>query len=175
MQITNFQISEDRSQIDLTIIDATNVSSLRFWSNVTYKDYSDAIDLSSKLTASATETITITLSDVGLVYFDGVYFLEAEDVSEISESITGDLTRYKECILNKLAEYSVCEECLQKENNSLLNAHALLTGLEDAIEVGFINEILLFINALDKYCSAECLTCGDRNNVVNTNYYSTND
>ena len=175
MQITAFSISTDRTQINVTITDAATISALRFWTNVTYKDYSLAIDLSSKLTASATETITITLSDVNLSYFDGVYFLEAEDPDETSTAIVGDLTRYKECILNKLLEYQICDDCLQEESVSLSNAHALLTGLEDAIELGFINEILLIIDALNKYCSNDCITCGQRDNITDTNYYSSND
>lgn len=175
MQITDFSISTDRTQIDVTITDASLLSSLRFWSDTTYKDYSKAVDLTSKLTASDTETITITLSDLGLSYFDGVYFLEAEDTSDISSAITQDLTRYKECILNKLTEYSVCDGCLEKEALSLLNAHALIIGVEDAISLGFINEILINLNALNKFCSNDCITCGQKDNVVDTNYYSSND
>jgi hypothetical protein len=175
MQITDFSISEDRTQLNVVIIDAATISSLKFWTNLTYKDFSLAIDLTSKLTASSTENITITLSDVGLSYFDGVYFLEAEDPDELSSAIESDLTRYKECIVNKLAEFSVCDDCLEKDSNSLLNAHALLTGLEDAIEQGWINEILLFISSLNKYCSNDCITCGKRNNITDTNYYSSND
>lgn len=175
MQITSFSISADRTQMNVTITDAATLSSLKFWTNSTYKDFSLAIDLTSKLTASSTENITITLSDVDLSYFDGVYFLEAEDTDELSIAITSDLTKYKECIINKLAEYSVCDECLEKELNSLLNAHALLTSLEDAIEEGFINEIIIFITALNKFCSNQCLTCGQKNNIIDTNYYSSND
>jgi len=175
MQITSFEISANRTQMNVIITDAASITSLKFWTEVTYKDYSLAIDLTSKLTASATENITITLSDIGLSYFDGVYFLEAEDTDEISSAITKDLTRYKECILNKLLEYSVCEDCLKKESVSLTNANRLLRGLEDAIEQGFINEILIIISALKKYCSNECTSCGSRDNVIDTNYYSSND
>ena len=175
MQITAFSISTDRTKINISITDAASISSLKFWTDITYKDYSLAIDLTSKLTASATENIIVTLSDLGLTYFDGVYFLEAEDIDETSTAITKDLTRYKECILNKLMEYSVCDDCLQKESPNLMNANRLLRGLEDAIEEGFINEILVIISALKKYCSNECTSCGNRNNVTDTNYYSSND
>ena len=87
MQITSFEISANRTQMNVIITDAASITSLKFWTEVTYKDYSLAIDLTSKLTASATENITITLSDIGLSYFDGVYFLEAEDTDEISSAI----------------------------------------------------------------------------------------
>lgn len=161
--------------MNVTITDASNVSSLKLWINTDYKDFSKAIDLTSKLTASATENITITLSDLSIKYFDGVYFLEAEDPDEISNAITKDLTRYKECILNKLIEYSICNNCLEKESIALVNAQGLLRSLEDTTELGFINEMLLILNALNKYCSNECITCGSKNNIKDTNYYSSND
>lgn len=175
MQITNFSISSDRTQIDVIITDASSISSLKLWTEITYKDYLLAIDLTSKLTASATENITITLSDIGIPYFDGVYFLEAEDDSEISNAITSDLTRYKECIINKLMEYSICDDCLNKESVNLTNANRLLRGLQDAINEGFINEILILIAALKKYCSNDCNSCGNKDNITDTNYYSSND
>lgn len=175
MQITQFDISADRTQIDLVITDAATISALRFWTDDTYKDYSQAIDLSSKLTASATENITITLSDVGLSYFDGVYFIDAEDPDELSSAITADLTRYKECILTKLKQLSICDECLQKSLDGKLAPHLLLTGLEKAVELGYINQILSFVKQLDKYCSSDCLTCGESTNITDTNYYATND
>lgn len=175
MQITQFDISSDRTQIDLIITDAATISALRFWTDDNYKDYSKAIDLSALLTASATENITITLSDVGLAYFDGVYFIEAEDPDEISNAIVADLTRYKECILGKLKQFPICDDCLQTKNDSKLTAHAILLGLEYAVELGFINQILSFVSALDKYCSDDCTLCGEKNNVIDTNYYSSND
>jgi hypothetical protein len=175
MQITDFSISIDRTQINVVITDAATLSSLKFWDNTTYKDFSKSIDLTSKLTASSTEAITITLSDLGLTYFDGVYFLEAEDVDEVSNSITSDLTKYKECVLNKLLEFTVCDDCLQTESISLLNTHALITGLQDAIDAGFIEELLVIVKALDKFCSDDCVSCGNKNNVTDSNYYSSND
>lgn len=173
MQITKFLISPDRKQIDVTIIDAATITALNFWVDSTYKDYSKTIDLTAKLTASATENITLTLADLGLGFFDGIFFLEAQDPNEISEAVEKDLTRFKECILNKLVIYSVCDSCLQEQSIPLLNAHALLTGLEDAVEQAFINEIILINNALKLYCSNECISCGDKSNVINTNYYAT--
>lgn len=160
--------------MDVVISDAATVSALRLWTDDTYQDYSKAVDLSAKLTGSATENITITLSDVSLPYFDGVYFLEAEDPDEVSSAIVGDLTRYKECVINKLAELSACEDCLDKESTPLKNAHAAIIGLEYAISLGFINEILLAVYTLDKFCSNECTTCGSKDNITDTTYYSTN-
>jgi len=173
MQITTFKISQDRLSMNIIISDAATVTSLKFWTKSTYKDYTQSIDLTTKLTGALTENITVTLSDLGLSYFDGVYFIEAEDPDEITNSITGDLTRYKECILNKVLEYSICEDCLKDKSISLINAQSLLYALETSITQGFINEIVNLTIALDRYCSNTCNSCGEYKNIINNNYYST--
>lgn len=172
MNITTFSISQDRTQINLVIEDAATLTDLKLWTDITYKDYSLAIDLSSKLTASVVEIITISLSDLSITYFDGIYFIEAEDPDEIANAITADLTRYKECILDKMLESIECGDCLKATNNNVLNAQTLLYSLETAIENSFIDEISLILIALKKYCSNDCKSCGEYKNIVNTTYYN---
>lgn len=172
MNITSLTISTDRTQIDLVITDAATISGLKLWTDVTYKDYSLAVDLSAKLTASPTENITITLADLGISYFDGVYFIEVEDPDEVSIASVADITRYKECILNKVTRIVECEDCLKKFDAELINAQALVRSLEAATEEGFIDEIMLTIEALNKYCSNTCKSCGEYQNTLDTNYYS---
>lgn len=172
MQITTFTISQDRLSINIIIEDAATLSSLKFWTTTTYKDYTKAIDLTYKLTAAITENITVTLSELGLTYFDGVYFIETEDPDEISNAITADLTRYKECILNKVLEYSICDSCLEKNVTQLSNAQGLLYGLETSITQGFIDEVINITKALDKFCSNECSSCGQYKNIIDNTYYS---
>lgn len=174
MEITSFTVSQNRTNLIVVINDAASISSLKLWKQDTYKDYNLAIDLSSKLTASATENITITPSDLNESYFDGVYFLEAEDPDEVSLAVTLDSTRYKECILNRLLEMGVCDECLKSTSINLINAQTLLSGLESAVSLGFIDEIVTIVMALDKYCSSDCKTCGDYKNIISEGYYTLN-
>lgn len=174
MQITNFTISPDRTELNIIITDAADVETLLLWTDSTYKNYNEAIDLSSFLTGSATEEIVLTLSDLELEYFDGIYFIEADDSSEVFNAITSDLTRYKECILDKIKIFTLCDDCLKKESIAVMNAQALLRSLEDAIEFGFINELITILKALKIYCSNTCKTCGEYKNIENVTYYSTN-
>lgn len=166
MQITLFKISDDKTKIDLTITDAASVSTLFVWTASTYKDYSLAIDLSSKLTASATENIEITPTELGVAEFDGLYFIEATDPDEVSIEIEVETVKYKECILERVVELSLCDDCLKEQSSSLVNAHMLLTSLEDSVELNFPNESINLINALDKYCSNACKTCGGYSNEI---------
>lgn len=174
MEITLFEISPDRSQINLTITEADLTDSLKLWTNLNYKDYSKAIDLSAHLTGAATEVISITLSDLGISYFDGVYFIEATDPVDISDAVTADLTRYEECILTKILNIVGCKDCLDVSNPGLLNAQTLLLSLKVAVYNSYIDEITGIINALDKYCDNTCKTCGEFSNILDTDYYSSN-
>jgi hypothetical protein len=165
MVITNFKINDAKTEIELSISDASSVNTLSLFTNKTYKDYSQVVDLSSKLTGSATENITITLGDLSIPYFDGLYFIQSEDSDEISQAITSDLTRYKECILDKVIELSICDDCLKRKSDSVINAQQLLIGLENSTEQGFIDESFILIKALDKYCSNDCKNCGEYKNL----------
>lgn len=160
MQITNFTISSDKSKLNLTITDAASVISLRLWSNKTYKDFSKLIDLSAKLTSSATENIEITPGDLGISYFDGIYYIEAEDPDETSLEFTYELSKYKECILVRSLQMSSCTECINQKDNILVNIDLLLSGLQYALDLRYVNEMQLIIDTLDKFCTNECTTCG---------------
>lgn len=171
MKITLFEISQDKTQLNLTIIDAATVTSLKLWTDVTYKSATLAKNLNSKLTGTATQNITISLVDLGLNYFDGVYFIQAETTTEVSTKAVGELTRYKECILNKIVQIINSTTCLVTSDNAILNAQTLLYALETSISNSFIDEIFSIITVLKKYCSNDCKSCGDYKNVVDITYY----
>lgn len=171
MQITEFYINNDRTNLILTITDASTLTTLNLFTDETYKDYNEAIDLSSKLTGATVENITITLADIGESYFDGLYFIEAESPTEVYGALETDTTRYEECILNKIVALGICDECLKEHSTSLLNAQTALVGLKFASDSGFIEEAFNLIALLNKYCSNRCKTCGPYNNVIDNNYY----
>jgi hypothetical protein len=165
MQITQFEISADKTQMDITITDAATVSVLRMWKDFDYQDFSLAIDLSGKLTASVTEVLTVTPGELGETSFDGVYFLQAEDPDEISTDVTAELTRYKECIMEKVVTNNLGNICLVENNTDTLNAHFTLFSLAYAIELNFVNEIVKLLSMLQVYCSDECKSCGGYSNI----------
>lgn len=166
MQITSFELSADKTNLEISIVDAASLTILRLWNDQTYKNFTDVIDLSAKLTGSGTESITVSLSDISEPYFDGIYFLEAKDNDETSNAIASELSRFKECIMDKLLEFSICDECLDTKNASLINAHVALRSLQDAIDLRFVNESIKLKKALDKYCSNACRSCGDYSNIT---------
>lgn len=169
MKIDSVKIAPDSLSIILTLSDAANVTSLYSWTNETYKDYTKLVDLSAKLTGSTLQSITVTLAELNESYFDGVYFFEAQDDNEISIDYVSVLTKYRECIIDRLIAMKGCEDCLKEKDISIINAHSLLSSLEKALELRFIDEILVIIKMLDKYCSSKCNTCGNYNSIQTEN------
>ena len=169
MTITLLEISNDRSQIELTLTDAATVTSLKLWTDKTFKNFNTAIDLSSKLTNAVTQYITITLGDLNIPFFDGIYFIEVEDPDEISLDYAYILDKYRECILDKVMYTTNDNECLKKGSLDLINAYMLLGSLNIALEDRYIDEILIIINALNVYCSNDCSSCGKYNNEESLN------
>tara|TARA_R110000796_G_scaffold236214_1_gene355451 strand:+ start:21018 stop:21566 length:549 start_codon:yes stop_codon:yes gene_type:complete len=173
MQITQFNI--DSNTLVLTITNASSAFLLRLWTDKTYKDFSKAIDLTAKLTGSATETITITLADLGETIIDGIYFIEVEDANEVSTAYTSNLIKYKECILDKIIKNIQCKSCLDYFDQDTINAHSLLIATEYSLELGYIEVALNNLKALNKYCSNACQSCGSFSNVIDIDLFSLND
>jgi hypothetical protein len=165
MEITLFKVSEDKTRLDLTLQNAEMADTLHLWTHKTYRTEGLEIDLSAKLNGAATQSITITLEDLGLSYFDGVYFIDVIDDVETVCSMTSELTRYKECILDKMLSYEGCDSCLELNYPEVLKLQALYNELILAIELSYFQEIITLLFGLDKLCSNDCKGCGKYKNI----------
>lgn len=175
MQITKFEINQERDSIDLQIINAELLDKLLLFTNKTYKDYALALNLSHLITEGANvQNIEISINELKTPFFDGLFVIEAESEDDIVSALEYDLTRYEECILEKLSKLSLCSDCLNKQSLSIINSQALLEGIKIAVNQGFIEEAFELVKALDIYCSNRCKTCGNYKNVIKNNYYNYN-
>jgi len=174
MTITSFKVAADRSNLTLNLSEASAATNIYIWSDKTYKYENKKLDFSDKLNAAATQSITITLEEMGIAYFDGVYFVEVLDPSKVCSKVAADLTRYKECIVNKIQKQQGCIPCGELIDSELLNAHVSLSALEIAIEQGFIQEILTILLLLNKFCTNTCSNCGQYKNITSNNYFTFN-
>lgn len=175
MQITKFKINDENDAIILQIINAQLLDKLLLFTKNSYKDYSLAKDISHLIIEGAEEqNIEISIDEISATYFDGIYIIEAISEDDISSALEYDLTRYEECILEKLSEFKLCDECLQNKSLSLINSHALLIGIKDSVNNGFIEEAFEMIKTLDIYCSNKCRSCGNYKNVIDNNFYDYN-
>ena len=166
MNITSFQVASDKTALLLNIEDAATAIQLHLFTKETYKVDELKIDLSSKLTGEYAQLIIITPEDLGITKFDGVYFIEVINLNGDNFcAIAGELTRYKECILDKVLEYQDCVSCLAVNQPEVLNSFTLLYTLEKAIELNLIQEVLTIVFALDKFCTNDCKGCGEYKNI----------
>lgn len=169
MEISSLSISRDLTTLDLVLTNASDVSILRFWTNKTYKNFGKLIDLSPKLIGGTTQEISITLDDIDEDYFDGIYFIEAEDSTESATEFVAHLRRYEECVLDKMKNLKICDSCNDRVENNIINTQMLLNSLEKAIANRFVDEMIYLTTGLDKLCSDDCKTCGQYGNVIDAN------
>jgi hypothetical protein len=175
MQITKFEINSERDAISLQLINAELLNSLLLFTNKTYKDYSLAVNLNHLIQEGANvQNIEIPINELNTPFFDGLFVIEAESEDDIISALEYDLTRYEECILEKLVKFALCDDCLKNKSLSLINSQALLEGVKSAVKEGFIEEAFNLIKALDIFCSNKCKTCGNYKNVIKNDYYDYN-
>jgi hypothetical protein len=175
MTLNSFELSNDKKSLEINIADASNIDSLLLFTDKTFKDYNEALDFSNLLTTDDTQTINITPSSLGVKNFEGLYFIELENSQERINGLLSVLTRFEECILEKVVKINLCDDCLKKQYLPLVNAQTTLEGIKIATEFGFIEEAIALINSIKNYCSNKCKSCGNYDNVINNNYLSYND
>ena len=82
--IQTYSISTDLSEITLEfeLDSGDTTSSLLMWTEDTYKNSDESIDLLSVLDATGnTESVTISATDAGVSTFDGIYIIEIQSTN----------------------------------------------------------------------------------------------
>lgn len=174
--INTLSISADRKTmtVALTTDSGQTFDTVNLWTELTYKDYTQAVDLSAKLaSATNTESFTITASDLNITQFDGLYFLEFGDtLSQLQLGAVAELTTYKKCLLDTTLEILSSdvdivkgEGCNNADFNKLIYVHATLNALQSAMISGYYGETLDLIATLKKFCVA-CPDCPNLSSIL---------
>lgn len=173
--INTLTVSSDRTSITVSVTtDASNFTSVNLWTQDTYKDYNEAIDLSSLSSLSGqTEDFTIAASDVGISEFDGLYFIEFEDSDNNTQlGAVAELTSYKQCLLD--ASLEVLQDnvnvlqgsgCGNPKFNKIIYVHSLLSAVQAAILSGYYGEAIDIVSALETICD-DCETCESLDSIL---------
>lgn len=186
ISINTLKIDEFASKIivDISTTVGNTITKVLVWNSETFKDYNQAIDLSSLLDGSdETESFSIFAQEhLGIEKITGLWFVEFESDEVIipddcanntntALGVTANLIPYHECILNKLLKTDVdgckpiinneCDECA----GNVYYINTLLTTLRDAIKFGFYEEAVRIIGDLDDLCDV-CHTCPDYGNTL---------
>lgn len=145
--IQTYSISTDLSEITLKLeLDSGDTaSSLLMWTENTYKNSEESIDLLSVLDGTGnTESVTISANDAGVSKFDGVYIIEIQSTNgDAVMAGASDFTQYYKVTAQLLANLDLsCLSCNDDFQNALLldlylqaTINSLLLGrYQDAIE-----------------------------------------
>lgn len=172
--ISIFKVSQDGKELQLTMqpTSGETFSSLLLWTQDTYKDYSQAIDLTSLISTTSTvsQSIVIADSDIGESFLAGIYFVEITDTSDpaglcdscsnVELGVATDLARFSYCLAQYLCDIDLsCANC-SPNLSTALTMKMYIDSLRDSLQLGnFITAIDFWVN-LDRFCDGECVECG---------------
>ena len=192
--INNFTISNDGTTIGVHVETAAGyyITDLNFWTDATFQDYAQKIDLTPLLTqTSNVEIFDIAAVDVGLTsFFDGIFFGEFRTDAPTTgtacnECVNGlgvasKLIAAKICLLEKVLAIDVCSDCKNActciDKCDIINLDNFIDSMSIAIQFGFYSEAIDLLNSIRKLCS-NCDGCLDSDEYsLNTGlgYYTLN-
>jgi hypothetical protein len=169
--ISVFKVNSDASA--LTVIanapSGNLIQTVKLWTQDTFKDYSQALDFTSKLEQiSNTESFTITASEIGVTTLDGIYFIELVDDSEPGEclgcdqavmGVATDFARFQFCLSEFLCKLQYgCVGC-DAELHKALTMNMYIDGLRNMLQLGNWTTAISFWKNLNRACSSTCVEC----------------
>lgn len=181
------QISDLLDKIIVSVSTGTGsqFTKLLFWTAETYKDYDLAIDLTHLMSLNSdSEDFEITLADVDLESFSGLFYLE---FYSNEETVPGDcftdgnvalypvanFAELYECILDKVLGFEIgdCDKLSSDIGaancgTNFLTLNTLLTTLESAVQTGFYEEANTILGTLQDSCSGGCGNCPSMPDVL---------
>lgn len=167
VSINSLKINESSNSIDVDVNTTVGniINQVLLWDIKTFKDYSEAVRLSSFLTnTDEKEVFSIPASNLDLTNITGLFFLEFtsnEPTDNISLGVVSNFIPYYECLLNKALKVEV-KSCVNDYDLLLLSA--LINSLNSAIKSGFYEESVKLIEKIEDLCDV-CYNCIDYENT----------
>jgi hypothetical protein len=199
ININILRFNEDFDNIDVSVstTPGNKIVKVLFWTADTFKNYTEAIDLSYLLSGiDETEDFSVPLSAVNVDEFNDLFFLEF--YSDDSESnyysdchiinqitgVVGNLTKYHDCLIDKVLSIDIdncsiandvkCSEVVDKCDNNIYYLNALLNNVYRALKCGYFDEAVKLLNKI-KEMTDDCCNCCDCENEHNcANIYMEN-
>ena len=196
--INTLAISADMTEIsvDVSISPNGGFYQVLFYTKDTFKEVTQAIDITSLLGTIAPDTnevFTITAADVGLDKFLGAFWVEffgqqgctpvadgeggfilpdpgADDCDGTKETLVGavaNIIGYKECALDKALSMQITD-CDTKNDLNAYAISALIDAFDLAFTRGYTEDSIKVLNRLDALCRT-CVNCPDYGDTVLVN------
>jgi len=167
-----FKIANNAKELQVTATapQGSNFTQVLLWTEDTYKDYTQALDFTSKLDGtSTTETFTIEASELSESTLDGIYFIEMVDNSTPSSSCAGcsntvlgvatDFSRFNNCIVEYLCKVDI--ECNNEYLHKAVTMKMYIDGLRNSLQLGNFTTAIQFWKNLNRSCEDVCKTCSN--------------
>lgn len=167
MNINSVRINEEANKI-LIDITAEDLSSVSLWTSETFKNPSQAINLNYLIPVPSGNNyiFAIDFSDVSLVNFTGLFFIEFQTPEETEMAVAANLVPYQECVLEKVLSMDIqgckgknnsCKEC----EEDALGTQLLLDTLYISIQHSLFEEAVRILSVLDEDCGYynNCSSC----------------
>jgi len=175
--INTLKISDDRTTIDIDVetSELARITSIKLWTDETYKEDFLFSDLSNKIDGTDNrEVLFITPEDIGETNFNGIYFLEfiTNDTTDLEcvacnetslIGVTADFTKYHECIVDSVIKHNDIQKA--KQINLVFDA------VYSALKIGYYEEAIYIFEQLQSLCTTDCVSCTDK--VISTNSVNT--
>lgn len=160
MDIEKFELSTNKTYIDVELSSSDIIEDI-YLLDKDHRSKGVAFNLAKKIENGET-SFTISLSDLNISKFSGIYVLDiyTNDGGTYKELLL-ETSAYEGCLLERVLALHICDDCIKKNDTSLVNAFNLLTSLKIAVNLGAYNEAFVLSNGLDKYCKTECRECGN--------------
>lgn len=174
--INNLEIQNNSTELllDVQTEIGSTITSVILWNQDTFKDYTQGINLTSKLVQTSNlESFVVTTTELNIQSFDGIWFVEilddyipinnCDEFTDPAIGITYNLLPYYKCLLETFydSQKNVCNNCLDIViDNKVLTTSLLLDIIEKSIESGFYFEGIENYKKLVKICSLKkCKNC----------------
>jgi hypothetical protein len=167
INVTKFLVANDLGSIelDVEVTAGQTVTELLLWTETTYKDPAQSIDLSTLIVgAGNTESIVILPADAGLSTFSGMYFLQiTTSEPEAIITATANLTQYYIVQAKLIANVDLsCLNCNGNFQNALL-FDMYLEATKNALILGRFQDAIRNLENL--IITVETSDCDECNNI----------
>ncbi len=180
--INNLSINNDKSQLSVDVETnlGANITKVLLWNENTFKDYSQAIDISFKLEqVNNKEIFILDVTEISINSFEGIYFLEFTSNYDDGDAcvtcqnvvigIAANLNSINSYLLDKILELEKCPTCPNENNyNEMINIQLTSKGINLALTVGYYEEAIFLYRKLKKLIGPK-LDCRSCRNLVTPN------
>lgn len=167
MIINILKLSDDNQSIQVSVEtrEGDVIQSALLWTDKTFKNYDEAINLSEYLAGSTNkEVFSIDINSLEIQDDNKLFFIEFSstdngDVGGCSTceentlmGVTADFSKYREFILDKILNFHYDKNCTisVQEQSKIVNLEMILKAICTSISFGYYNEAISLLSDLNK-------------------------